>query len=633
MKLLCLFFTITIFEIVSLRTIIPLEPNFPCPSYCRCDYFEKIVQCVNANLSEVPEKIDTNVTFFTLSHNNFNGIPLGITNLKNLYFLDLSYNPDITVVEVNFKHPSLRNLHMKRCSINYIDNSIFRGFPDLEILNLSGNPIAFVNNTLDSPSLKTLVLSDCRLKYLKPDAFSKLTSLSFLSLAENSNMKQCHSESESLLTLDLSNCSLEHLPTGPLKKVVDLDLRENNIQMLRNKSFAHITSVETLNISFNAIKSIETNSFSRLDRIIVLDLSYNRLTTIEKTTFKKNERLKSLYLSHNYLRKIKGISSDSLELLDLNFCEINSLTQYSLTNLPALTELHLVRNQISHIPDNIEAPHLVYLDISYNDISSLNNATFASLRSLRFLVLSGNKLTTLDPKFFPQVIDLSIEDNPWLCDCEALRQIYFWMIRTDQNMKKLRCQLPVKLEGLTWEAACSSTWSKLNHPKANVWMYSLSFFITVAVLIFLVYVSKKLDQRRKIQADQQAAERLALEREEFVQRQERRARLRHLVEQEVSRNAPDPRESQGPPTYNEALMLPRLDASHPSLAGSLHSFSSMSNSNPDVSKRRRPRRKRRKKLSASQPEVSSNPNLTEGELDLTDIEGQQGNVELEESSF
>lgn len=591
------------------------------------------MQCINANLSGIPENIDENVTFFTLSHNNFNGIPKGIKNLEKLYYLDLSYNPRITVVEVNFESASLRNLQLKRCSIDYIENSIFKGFPNLEIVNLSGNPITFLNNSLVSLSLKSLVLSECKLKFVKPDIFSKWASLTFLSLGGNSNLKQLHIESENVLTLDLGNCNLEHLPHGHMMKLEDLDLHGNNIQLLRNKSFTYSPNIGTLNMSYNAIKSIEVNSFSHLERMTELDLSYNRLTSIEKTAFKKNLRLKSLYLSHNYFRRIKGIASDSLNFLDMNSCEINLLTQYSLTNLPALTELHLVRNQISHIPDNIEAAHLVYLDVSYNDISSLNNATFASLKSLRFLVLSGNKLTTLDPNFFPQVIDLSIEDNPWLCDCEALRSIYYWMIRTDQNLKKLRCQLPVKLEGLTWEEACSSTWSKVITPKANVWMYSLSFFITVAVLIFLVFVSKKLDQRRKIQSEQQAAERLAAEREEFVQRQQRRERLRQLEEQEESRNAPDPRESQGPPTYTEALMLPRLDASHPSLAGSLHSFSSLSNSNPDVSKRRRARRKRKRKTSNSRPEVASNPNLTEGELDLTDIEVQQRNAELEESSF
>ncbi|KAL3289799.1 hypothetical protein HHI36_023191 [Cryptolaemus montrouzieri] len=316
-------------------------------------------------------------------------------------------------------------------------------------------------------------------------------------------------------------------------------------------------------------------------------------------------------------------------MLDLSNCEINILRRYSLRNLPALTEIHLHRNQISYLPDNLEASHLVYFDIANNDINSINNQTFTSLRSLRFLILSGNKLTTIDPSFFPQVVDLYIEDNPWLCDCDSLQQMYNWMIRTDQNVKQLKCQLPAKVEGLTWEEACYNTWSKVYIPQRSVWWYSLSFFITLGILLLLIYISKKVDERRKNEMEQQAEERRAVEQLEFIQRQQTRERLRRLEEQEESRNAPDPRESQGPPTYNEALLLPRLDASHPSLAGSLPSLSSIQGSNQDISKRRRQRRKRRRKRSnSSNPEPNGASNVN-----ATDQSDNDRHTEMEESSF
>lgn len=64
MKLLCLFFTITIFEIVNLKTV-PLGAQIwttYCPNECLCDHFENIVQCTNASLSEIPDEIDKNVS-------------------------------------------------------------------------------------------------------------------------------------------------------------------------------------------------------------------------------------------------------------------------------------------------------------------------------------------------------------------------------------------------------------------------------------------------------------------------------------------------------------------------------------------------------------------------------------------
>ncbi|KAK9889905.1 hypothetical protein WA026_008710 [Henosepilachna vigintioctopunctata] len=611
MKVLCFILFIAMFKFVSLRTISEswIEPNL-CPSFCSCDVIDNVVDCRYNNLTEVPVQLDKNVTLLNLSFNSFSGIPKEIINLPKLLYLDLSNNPYIKFIEMNFQSVSLKNLQLKSCSIDYIDNSLLKGLPNLEVLDLSRNPISFINNSLVSLSLKSLDISYCNLKHIKPEAFSGITSLLYLSLNDNPNLRQFLCGSENLLRLDISNCNIEHIPSGSLKKLVELDLHGNNVQRLRNRSFSNLASVEILNVSFNAIREIEANCFTSLDRLISIDLSYNRLTDINKNTFKKNNRLRSLYLSHNYLRRIKDIASNSLQLLDLTSCEITYLMQYSLSNLPVLTELHLSRNQITHIPNKFDSAHLVYLDIGYNDISSINNETFAAMRSLRFLVLSGNKLTTSDPSYFAQIIDLSIEDNPWLCDCASLQRMYNWMIRTDQNTKYLRCQLPAKFEGLTWEEACHSSWSK-------------------SAASAKIYVSKRIDKHRKNQNEQEMEERLAAERLEFIQRQHTRERLRRLEELEESRNAPDPRESQGPPTYNEALMLPRLDSSHLSLAGSLPSLSSVHTSNPDVSKRRRQRRRRRRKQSSSPPRgTASCSNLTEASENDRPL-----HTELEESSF
>ncbi|KAL3289800.1 hypothetical protein HHI36_023192 [Cryptolaemus montrouzieri] len=277
---------------VTTRTI--LRDKFlleQCPSSCTCNIVEKMVDCSNANFSEIPSEIDTNVTSLDLSFNKFSGIPMGIVNLPQLLDLDLSNNPMIRLIEINFQSTSLRSLKLRRCSIDYIDNSVFKGLPNLEVLNLSENPLNYLNNSLVSSSVKSLDLSNCNLKHLKALSFSGMTSLAYLSLKNNHNLRLLHSDSDSLLTLDVSNCNLEHVPTGPLRKIVELDLHGNNIQWLRNRTFSNITNVENLNISYNAIKQIEVNSFSHLSYLTIIDLSYNRLATIEKIHLKEMKDL------------------------------------------------------------------------------------------------------------------------------------------------------------------------------------------------------------------------------------------------------------------------------------------------------------------------------------------------------
>lgn len=123
-----------------------------------------------------------------------------------------------------------------------------------------------------------------------------------------------------------------------------------------------------------------------------------------------------------------------------------------------------------------------------------------------------------------------------------------------------------------------------------MWYYSLGIVIAMVLALFALVVLRKLKSLQEKRVREEEDARRAEEREALRRMHERQRESR----EEENRNAPDPRELQSPPSYNEALLLPRLDASHPSLSGSLHSLASRG-STSDIAKKNRIRRKKRRR--------------------------------------
>ncbi|EFO82309.1 hypothetical protein CRE_00187 [Caenorhabditis remanei] len=137
---------------------------------------------------------------------------------------------------------------------------------------------------------------------------------------------------------------------------------------------------------------IEAFSNIELMDIVFIDLSDNRMSTLP-ADFSAFDCLISCIASSNRFRTIPTCicSLEQLTYLDFSFNEISHLPD-GLFDLP-LTALILAGNKISCIPEGIRrlAPTLAYLDLSRNDVRSLQSQ-LRYLKALKVLKISRNRV-------------------------------------------------------------------------------------------------------------------------------------------------------------------------------------------------------------------------------------------------
>ena len=123
----------------------------PCPDNCTClmmDYpnyrsiFNKTVVCNGVQFINniFPENIPLDVEIMDLSHCHLARLSLRLV-LKNLRFLDISFN-NLKVMDRQIHNlTALRQLVMRNSSLSYLQNGAFSGMFYLERLDLSNNQL------------------------------------------------------------------------------------------------------------------------------------------------------------------------------------------------------------------------------------------------------------------------------------------------------------------------------------------------------------------------------------------------------------------------------------------------------------------------------------------------------------
>ncbi|CAH1153528.1 unnamed protein product [Phaedon cochleariae] len=639
-----------------------------CPNICWCK--NSITNCQNNNLTELPAGIDINVTNLDLSINNFGNISHDIrtftslrclnlstnkiatlghsdfegldnlekldlssnlfhdwkdvhsqafTKLGKLVYLDLSNNPlrNLPNLFNQFSIQSLEILRVNNCSMALIPKALFKNLENVLELHAAYNPVSILNGTFGSDTLKYMDLSYCLLTHISDDVFVNLKALETLIMRNNIHLRKLEIHSDNLLFLDLSDSSLESVPTGNLKALKSLNLRGNFLRNVPDNIFCNYSSLTYLNLSYNVLETIDENAFKNLDMLSVLDLSINKLATISEKTLLPTIVLSRLDISQNYINSLDGFRSMSLKTLDASKCEIYSVQKFSISSLPKLEHLYLRKNFISSLPDGWDGNHLRSLDLKGCRIRSINNKTFTQMNYLLWLDLSSNRISQIHPSFFPEtLITLKLEDNQWVCDCPKLKDMFEWLIFSEEVVDGLICDSPQKVEGENWYSACQKEWNPSK--KGQLWWYSMGLIISMTLLLVIVLTLRKLNDIKEKRWREQE-ERTRNEEREAREARQRMQRLQREFREEASRNAPDPRESQGPPSYTDALLLPKPD---PSISGSMHSLASrgsLHGSNPEIHKKNKVRRKRRRRKSES----SETKRMSRASIDVDDTDTEQ----------
>ncbi|XP_046468257.1 leucine-rich repeat protein soc-2 homolog [Neodiprion pinetum] len=160
-----------------------------------------------------------------------------------------------------------------------------------------------------------------------------------------------------------------------------LNLAENGMNFLPTDMFTNLVNLKTLNLSGNHLQEIPENAFDQLWSLVDLDLSRNNLTALPERMITKITNLQRLNLSQNQL----SVLDPDLKLLtNLTWLDVSHNNIQSLENgsLQSLTQLE-------------------HLDLSFNRIDSLGENNVIHLTQLATLILNNNRLVYLSPHELP----------------------------------------------------------------------------------------------------------------------------------------------------------------------------------------------------------------------------------------
>lgn len=346
----------------------------------------------------------TDLKVLDLSRNQLSQFALSKTNvgpLTTVETLDLSSNGLFTGMSRYFlsEAPSLESVSLSSNSITKIGQETFSSSSALRRINLHNNVILEIEDGAFD-SLAHLAELDLSKNSIACITDFNLCGLKVLNLSQNSlELFQSSRSSDlyKLLRLDLSENQMSHFPLLPQNNVLEyLDASRNQIQ------------------SVNVTEGPEARSRVLLTQLRYLDLSYNQLTGLPESFFYCMLSLKVLKVSNNCIRSFSVTAEpvlDSLELLDLSFNSLQSLT-FSRNTLGSLEELLLQGNQLATLDHHIfhGLPNVKHLQLQQNnlEICSLDQdlqapsdcVSFASIPKLSFLNLSDNRLQTLPADAF-----------------------------------------------------------------------------------------------------------------------------------------------------------------------------------------------------------------------------------------
>jgi Leucine-rich repeat (LRR) protein len=194
----------------------------------------------------------------------------------------------------------------------------------------------------------------------------------------------------SLGWLELENCSIIDLPVN---------------------LFKNMSKLVAIRLSNNQIQKLHSEVFSHLKNLRHLHLEGNHIKEIDPDIFKSNHKLEWLYLRNNPLHQNQFtrkhfLRVPSLIFLDVSFCNISKTSSKCFSNLHSLMDLRLNNNilksfNVTQIPKNLAA-----LDISGNSITTIK-ATKEIIRqrmNIKYLVLTHNE---------------------FICDCH-LFEVWLW---------------------------------------------------------------------------------------------------------------------------------------------------------------------------------------------------------------
>jgi len=256
------------------------------------------------------------LTHLDLGNNKMISLPDGLFD-NCLKVLNLSRNKFLKLETSTFQN--LVNLEELNLSHNYIEkadySNIFAYNKNLRKLYISG----ISSKSLNKQSFNGLILTELHLRYceitdLDEELFNGLVNLNVLDLCRNKIMSlpdDIFKNLTNLKYLDLQSNQISELPVSLFNSLVSLEslhLDYNEITNIPNGLFDNLISLKFLNLSRNQISILPEGIFKNLVSLEELGLEENHIMSIPKEFFKDLVSLKSLMLEDNAIETEDGDS-------------------------------------------------------------------------------------------------------------------------------------------------------------------------------------------------------------------------------------------------------------------------------------------------------------------------------------
>uniref|UniRef100_A0A8D2ZRF7 G-protein coupled receptors family 1 profile domain-containing protein n=1 Tax=Scophthalmus maximus TaxID=52904 RepID=A0A8D2ZRF7_SCOMX len=197
---------------------------------------------------------------------------------------------------------------------------------------------------------------------------------------------------------------LQDVPT--FSPNVTLSLRSNRIRALSDFVFSEYSDLQRLFLQNNSLQFISNHAFRGLHNLRKF-LNLNLISSLSPGVFSDLHKLKWLSMVNTSLQQLPQPSFCqhmlSLDWLDLEGNQIQTVNYSILKNCSKLGVLSLMDNRIRSVPENTFQSlwKLAELDLSRNRIRELPKNTFKSLSpSLLKLNISHNPLVHIHPSHF-----------------------------------------------------------------------------------------------------------------------------------------------------------------------------------------------------------------------------------------
>lgn len=245
----------------------------------------------------------------------------------------------------------LRALSLGNHQLSTIEPDFLRHFPNLEVLQLSGNRLTELGGLQHLPQLRSLDLGG--------NLLETVTGLQHLTL---------------LTDLDLSGNHLEQLPAGveQLAQLASLDLSFNRLNVL-DERIGQLASLENLQLSGNLLSSVPS-SLGNLAQLNILNLGANRFATVPEH-LNHLGRLTQLYLHDNVIT-------------------LDAASQLRLEWFSRLEVLDFDGNPLGVAPQLRYNVHLQYVSLRATGLRSVPLALMQRYPDL-VVDLRGNRIATL----------------------------------------------------------------------------------------------------------------------------------------------------------------------------------------------------------------------------------------------